>query len=141
MFRNGGDSYNRSWDNACRDGGYTENECADSINNPVNLGNHEQLQEENRRQCYDDGFEDGKNSNPYDKDRDKGCSEYSGSYRNGFSAGCQLENTRDSCDLTIEGEAIYCRDRPDDPACIEFLRDSSNKAAAEGGICGQDFPQ
>ena len=28
-----------------------------------------------------------------------------------------------------------------DPACIEFLRDSSNKAAAEGGICGQDFPQ
>jgi hypothetical protein len=42
------------------------------INNPVNL-EHESLQEENRRQCYDDGFKDGENSNPFNNDGDKGC--------------------------------------------------------------------
>jgi hypothetical protein len=29
-IENGGDSYNESWGYACRDGGYTEDECADS---------------------------------------------------------------------------------------------------------------
>ena len=43
----GGDSYNESWGYACRDGGFNENECNDSINNPVDLGNHDQLQKEN----------------------------------------------------------------------------------------------
>lgn len=65
----GGDSYNESWDNACRDGGFTENQCNDSINNPVDLGDHESLQEENRSSCFNDGFEDGKADRPFNKRR------------------------------------------------------------------------
>ncbi|HXW12008.1 MAG TPA: hypothetical protein VD694_04540, partial [Nitrososphaeraceae archaeon] len=130
------DEYNRSWGYACRDGGFTENECNDFKNNPVDL-DHETLQEENRRACYDDGYEDGRNSNSFDKDRDSGCSEYSSSYETGFSAGCQSVegNTNDSCELIIEGQERYCPNNPDDPACTEFLHDASNKQPPEGGIC------
>ena len=56
---NGDDAYNRSWDGACKDGGYTVDECADFINNPIDLGDHEQLKEENTSGCINDGFEDG----------------------------------------------------------------------------------
>ena len=67
----------------------------------------------------------------FDKDRDSGwidggCSEYSNSYEIGFKAGCELENTDDSCELTIEGEKRYCANNPDNPACTEFLHDASN---------------
>ena len=31
------DEYNRSWGYACRDAGFTENECNDFKNNPVDL--------------------------------------------------------------------------------------------------------
>lgn len=41
--------------------------------------NHESLREENRRDCYDDGYEDGQN-NPFDHDKDRSCDEYSNSY-------------------------------------------------------------
>ena len=130
------DEYNRSWGYACRDGGFTENECNDFKNNPVDL-NHEPLQEENRRACYDDGYEDGRNSNSFDKDRDSGCSEYGSSYESGFSAGCQSVegNTNDSCELIIQGQEMYCPNNPDDPACTEFLHDASNKQLPEGDIC------
>ena len=45
----------------------------------------------------------------FDKDRDSGwigggCSEYSNSYETGFKAGGELENTDDSCELTIQGK-------------------------------------
>jgi hypothetical protein len=99
------------------------------------------LQEGNRRACYDDGYEDGRNSNSSDKDRDSGCSEYSSSYESGFSAGCQSVegNTYDSCELTIKGHEIYCPDNPDDPACTKFLHDVSNKRPPETGpLCGPE---
>ena len=59
---------------------------------------YESLQDENRRNCYDDGFTDGQNNSLFDKDRDHGCSEYSDSYRYGFKVGCVLVegNTDDS---------------------------------------------
>ena len=72
---------------------------------------------------------------------DNGCSEYSSSYRSGFSAGCESVegNTDDSCELTIEGHASYRPNNPDDPTCTEFLHDTSNKRPAESGpVCGQE---
>ena len=130
------DEYNRSWGYACRDGGFTENECNNFKNNPVGL-DHETLQEGNRRACYDDGYEDGRNSNSFDKDRDSGYSEYSSSYETGFSAGCQSVegNTNNICELIIQGQEMQCPNNPDDPACTEFLHDASNKQPPEGGIC------
>jgi hypothetical protein len=42
-LENGDDAYNRSWDYACRDGGFNENQCADFINNPVEIDDYEAL--------------------------------------------------------------------------------------------------
>ncbi|MGE5662376.1 MAG: hypothetical protein ACM3X1_09050 [Ignavibacteriales bacterium] len=136
-----GDQYNASWGYGCIDSGLTEADCNDIKDNPQDIENYEALQEENRRACYDDGYEDGRNSNSFNKDRDSACSEYSNSYESGFSAGCQSVegNTYDSCELAIEGYDVYCRDRPDDPACTEFLHDPNNKKPAETGpLCGQE---
>ena len=136
-----GDQYNRSWPYGCKDRGLTEGECNDIKNNPDDNVNHESLQEQNRRDCYDDGYEDGRNSNSFNKDTDSGCSEYSNSYESGFSAGCQSVegNTYDSCELTIKGHEMYCPDNPDDPACTEFLHDVTNKQPHSTiGACGQE---
>jgi hypothetical protein len=132
-----GDQYNASWSYGCIDSGLTEADCNDIKDNPQNIENHEALQEENRRACYDDGYEDGRNSNSFDIDRDSGCSEYSSSYEIGFSAGCQSVegNTNNVCELMIQGQERYCPNNPDDPACTEFLHDASNKQPPEGGIC------
>ena len=125
------DEYNRSWGYACRDGGYMPDECEGFKNNPSNL-QYAQLQEENRRGCYDKGFEDGNSSLAFNKDRDHGCSEYSSAYRYGFNAGCESTgNTDDTCELTIEGHELYCPNNPDDPACTEFLHNATNKKPAE----------
>ena len=126
------DEYNRSWGYACRDGGYMPDECESFKNNPSNL-QHQMLQEENRRSCYNKGFEDGNSSLAFNKDRNSACYEYGSAYRYGFRAGCELENTDDSCELIIEGHEVYCPDNPDDPACTEFLHNTTNKKPAE--IC------
>ena len=127
------DEYNRSWGYACRDGGYMPDECEGFKNNPSNL-QHAQLQEENRRSCYDKGFEDGNSSVAFNKDRNSACNEYISAYRYGFRAGCEsIGNTDDTCELTIEGHELYCPDNPDDPACTEFLHNATNKKPAE--IC------
>ena len=119
--------YNRSWGYACRDGGYMPDECESFKNNPSNL-QHQLLQEENRRSCYDNGFEDGNSSVAFNKDRNSACYEYSSAYRYGFRAGCEsISNTDDTCELTIEGHELYCPDNPDDPACTEFLHNATNK--------------
>jgi hypothetical protein len=105
-----GDQYNASWKYGCIDGGLTKQDCDEIKNDSNNESiNHESLQEQNRRDCYDDGYEDGNNSNSFNKDRDSACSEYGNSYEDGFSAGCQSVegNTIDSCELTIEGHEIY----------------------------------
>jgi hypothetical protein len=136
-----GDQYNASWGYGCIDSGLAEADCNDIKDNPQDIENHEVLQEENRRACYDDGYEDGRNSNSFDKDRDSGCSEYSSSYETGFSAGCQSVegNTNDSCELIIQGHERYCPNNPDDPACTEFLHNPNNKKPAETGpLCGQE---
>jgi hypothetical protein len=134
-LEDGGDSYNESWDGACRDGGYTENECADFINNPVDLGDHEQLKEENTQACWNDGYEDGKADRPFNKDRSSACSEYGSQYRSAYQSGCQLDSTEESCELLIEGEEIYCPDNPDSTSCVEFLHNATNKRPALTGTC------
>ncbi len=128
------DEYNRSWGYACRDAGYMPDQCEGFKNIPSNL-QHAQLQEENRRNCYDDGFEDGNSSLAFNKDRDHGCSEYNSAYRYGFRAGCESVegNREDTCELIIEGHELYCPDNPDDPACTEFLHNATNKKPTE--IC------
>lgn len=74
-FETGQDQYNPSWGFACTDAGHTEKECGDAINNPVDLGTHAQLEEQNS--CYDSGFKDGNSSLAFNKDRNNACSEYS----------------------------------------------------------------
>jgi len=138
-----GDQYNRSWPYGCKDRGLTDSECNEIKNNPDDDVDHESLQERNRSDCYDDGFEDGKISNSFNKDIDSACSEYGSAYEGGFSAGCQSVegNTNDSCELTIEGHEIYCPDNPDDPACTDFLHDASNKKPLppkSGSVCDQE---
>src|SRR5918996_4216716 len=63
-----GDQYNTSWGYGCIDSGLTEADCNDIKDNPQDIENHEVLQEENRRACHDDGYEDGRNSNSFNKD-------------------------------------------------------------------------
>jgi hypothetical protein len=58
-----------AWMHGCDDAGYMQDECDDFKNNPDDIENHESLQEEDRRACYDDGYEDGKNSNSFNDDR------------------------------------------------------------------------
>lgn len=135
-----GDQYSASWKWGCIDSGLTEPECNGIKNNPEDI-DHESLEEENRRNCYDDGFQDGENSNSFNDDRDHACSEYGSAYESGFKAGCEsIEgNTDDSCELTIKGHKSYCPDNPDDPACTEFLHGASNKLPPETGpLCGQE---
>ena len=92
------DEYNGSWKWACKDAGYMPDECQDFKNNPTNDINHAALEEQNRRDCYNDGYEDGQN-NPFDHDRDNGCFDYSNSYYNGFIAGCEsVDNTKETCE-------------------------------------------
>ena len=126
-----GGQYNASWKYGCIDSGLTKIDCNQIKDNPEHL-EHESLQEENRRSCYDKGFEDGNSSLAFNKDRDHGCSEYSSAYRYGFNAGCESTgNTDDTCELTIEGHELYCPNNPDDPACTEFLHNATNKKPAE----------
>lgn len=129
------DQYNSAWEYACKDAPYTEDECAGFKNIPLDIENHEALQQENKSNCYNDGVEDGKSDNPYDKDRASGCSEYGGMYRDGYQFACQSDSTESSCELLIEGHESYCPSHPDITACVEFLRDPSNKKPAEDGVC------
>jgi hypothetical protein len=134
------DEYNRSWKYACKDAGYMPNECQYFKSHPEDL-EHAGLYEENRRHCYDVGYAEGKNSTSFNKKEDGACSEFNNSYEHGFSAGCQsIEgNTDDSCELKIKGYKVYCPNNPDDPACIEFLHDPSNKKphTISSSVCDQ----
>lgn len=90
-----GDQYNASWKYGCIDSGRTETDCDNIKNNPI-TGNPKILKEENRRTCYDDGYDDGNNFR-YDHERRYRCSEFGDPYRDGFMAACQFENTYDFC--------------------------------------------
>ncbi|MGH9982586.1 MAG: hypothetical protein ACRD8W_01360 [Nitrososphaeraceae archaeon] len=94
-----GDQYNASWGYGCIDSGLTTQDCDDiKENENDDLGDHEQLKEENTQDCYDDGYEDGQN-NPFDQDRNSKCREYGYStYYDGFIAGCEAAgNTKETC--------------------------------------------
>jgi hypothetical protein len=67
----------------------TKTDCDQIKDNPVEIDDHETLQEENWKKYYDDGFEDGQSSNRFNEDKDNGCDACSNSYENGFDAGCQ----------------------------------------------------
>jgi hypothetical protein len=95
------DEYNRSWGYACIDSGITKIDCDNIKDNPVDTVNPNSLEEENRRTCYDDGYEDGKN-NAYDDERRYRCSEFGDPYRDGFMAACQFGNTYDVCNSFTE---------------------------------------
>jgi hypothetical protein len=90
------DNYNVSWSYGCRDAGYTIDECESFRNNPVDTVNPNSLVEENRRTCYDDGYEDG-GTGAYDRERESRCSEFGDPYNDGFMAACQFGNTFEFC--------------------------------------------
>jgi hypothetical protein len=97
----GKDWYNMSWENGCMDSGLTKQDC-DNIkegNDSDDLGDREQLKEENTQDCYDDGYEDGQ-IHPFDRDMNSACQEYGyHTYYDGFIAGCESAgNTRDICE-------------------------------------------
>ena len=71
----GDDNYNASWKSGCKDAGYMLDECASFKDNPVDVENPKSLEEENRRICYDDGYEAGE-KNVYDREREFRCSEF-----------------------------------------------------------------
>lgn len=90
------DEYNASWKYGCIDSGLTKIDCDQIKDNPEHI-EHESLQEENRRNCYDDGYEDGRN-NPFDRERNNGCNDYQDMYYKGFIAGCESAgNTKEMC--------------------------------------------
>jgi hypothetical protein len=94
-----GDQYNASWKYGCADSGLTKPECNDIKEDADDDLNHAALFEENRRNCYEDGFEDGQN-NPFDNERDSKCGEFGNTYYNGFIAGCvSVDNTKETCVL------------------------------------------
>jgi hypothetical protein len=101
---NGDDNYNGSWSYACKDAGYVIDECESFKNNPVDTVNPNSL-EENRRTCYDNGYEDG-GTNAYDSEREQRCSEFGSPYRDGFMAACQLSNSYDFCNSFTETTQI-----------------------------------
>lgn len=121
------DAYNRSWDYACRDGGFNENQCANFINNSVEIDDYEALYQENGSNCYDDGRKDGQAHSPYNEDRSKGCGEYNPDYEQGYKSGCITDMTDNSCELVIRGEEGYCPFHPDIAGCVDFLNNVTNK--------------
>lgn len=108
-------------------------------NNPVDLGDHEQLGNENRSNCWNEGYEYGKADSPFNKDRASGCGEYGpASYREGYNSGCIIDTTEASCELLIKGEENYCPWHPDIAACVEFLHNATNRMPEpiSLGACG-----
>jgi len=96
----GKDWYNMSWMHACKYSGQTVQDC-ENIKDE-NQGNEEinnnDLGNENMQGCHDDGYEDGQN-NPFNQDRNKGCTDYQNMYYKGFIAGCKSAgNTKEICD-------------------------------------------
>jgi hypothetical protein len=96
-----GNQYNASWNYGCIDSGLTKTDCDIIKDNPVDTGDPKSLEEENRRTCYDDGYEDGK-TNTYDREREQSCSEFGDPYRDGFMAACQFCNAYDLCNSFTE---------------------------------------
>ena len=102
-------------------------ECEGFKNNPVNIEDHEALQQENAQNCRNDGKNDAEADIPFNEDRDSGCDEYNPDYEDGYNAGCIIDTTTATCELLIKGEKNYCPSHPDIVACVEFLHNATNK--------------
>jgi len=140
---NENDEYNRSWRYACIDGGLTKIDCDQIKDDPVDVQDHEALQQENAQNCWNDGFEDGKADNPFNKDRDHGCDEYNPDYEQGYNSGCIIDDTDNTCQLKIRGEEGYCPFHPDIAGCVDFLHNATNKrpASTSGACVGMGDPR
>jgi len=138
----GTDQYNSAWGYACKDAGYMPDECKSFKNNPVDIEDHEALQQENAQNCWNDGFEDGKADNPFNKDRDHGCDEYNPDYEQGYNSGCIIDDTDNTCQLK-RGEEGYCPFHPDIAGCVDFLHNATNKrpASTSGACVGMGDPR
>ena len=138
-----GDQYNASWKYACKDPGFMPDECESFKNNPVDIQDHEALQQENVQNCWNDGYEDAKADKPFNKDRDSGCDEYSPDYESGYNSGCIIDTTEATCELLIKGEKNFCPWRPDNALCVEFLNNATNKlpASTTGTCVGMGDPR
>jgi len=95
----GMDQYSYGWVIGCK---YSENpgtteECENRINDAESTDSVS-LKEANIQDCYDSGYDGGQN-NPYDQDKGRSCSEYGGSYHQGFIDGCiAADNTKETCE-------------------------------------------
>jgi hypothetical protein len=101
-YETGLDWYNKIWTDACTQT-RSDDKCDDIRNDPVNVQeSDEELGEQNRRYCYDLGYEDGQN-NPFNQDLSAGCEDYSGMYYQGFIAGCiAIDNTKEVCESATD---------------------------------------
>jgi hypothetical protein len=98
-YETGLDWYNKIWNDACTQT-RSEDDCNDKRNDPVDVQeNNEELGEQNRRYCYDLGYEDGQD-HPFNRDLYEGCLDYVDTYYPGFIDGCMdvAGNTREICE-------------------------------------------
>lgn len=131
------DEYNASWDYGCKDAVYTEVECNDFKNNPVEIEDFEVLEGQNDRFCYDTGVEDGKTGKPYNKERDRGCDDFGGiggGYKGGYQFGCEVHTAESSCELRYEDKKYYCPDHPDVAGCVDYLHNATNKEQSQESL-------
>ncbi len=124
------DQYNEMWDVGCEHSTRTEAECAELINNPVEIEDFKILKGQNDQTCHEFGFEDGKASKPFNEERDDGCYEFGGlfgGYQESYQLGCETHSTQSSCELKYENKSNYCPQHPDVAGCTEFLQNATNK--------------
>lgn len=124
--------YNEMWSVGCEHSLRTESECAELINNPVEIEDYKELKFENDRTCNDAGFEDGK-AGTYNEERNRGCYEF-GDYENQFQLGCETHTTESSCKLMYEDKSYFCPNNPDIAGCVEFLHNATNKMPGESSF-------
>jgi hypothetical protein len=128
------DFYNFTWAIGCEDSTRTEAECAELINNPVEIENYKALADENNRTCYDAGREDGEAGRPFNEERDDGCYEFddiAGGYEGGYQSGCEKHTAESTCELLYEDKSYYCPNHPDVVGCVDFLHNATNKDQRE----------
>ena len=100
----GDDAYNWTWAIGCEDSTRTEAECAELINNSVEIEDYEALVNENDHTCYNIGREEGKAGKPFNEDRENGCDEFGGfgdGYEGRYQSGCETHTTQASCELLV----------------------------------------
>jgi hypothetical protein len=102
-------------------------DCIKIMNNPVEIGDYEALEQEIISGCRTDGEQDFKEGNPFHEERSSACGEFGQPYRDGFEYSCQRNYTESHCTLLIEEEEYFCPDHPDIAGCEDFLKNATNK--------------